>query len=322
MRLVINAGSSTLKTALFPEPLTETAVFRGQVEWGIAVDEQFLELMGQIEGEVTHVGHRVVHGGTRFTAPTPICDTVLAEIRELSHLATLHNPLNVKGIELARRAFPDAHHYAVFDTAFHTTLPDAASTYPLPKEWRELGVRRYGFHGISHQAIAETFPTCKRLISCHLGNGCSLAAIAEGRCLETTMGFTPLEGLMMGIRPGSLDPAIPLFLLNHESAEEIHRKLHHESGLKGIAGTHDMRTLLSRNDPEAHLALDMFCHRLSLAVGSFLPLLGGLDLLTFTGGIGENTPLIHNRLRDALSFLDFVVKIVPSKEEFFIAGQA
>lgn len=247
------------------------------------------------------VGHRLVHGGTEFTRAIVIDDKVLDKVRELIPLAPLHNPANITGIEVARSAFPGVPQVAVFDTAFHQTLPAAAHTYAVPREWRErYAVRRYGFHGTSHRyvsrraavflgrAVEET-----NVIVLHLGNGASACAVEGGRSVETSMGLTPLEGLVMGTRSGDLDPAVPAYLqrvagLDAEAAE---RALNHDSGLLGLAGSNDLRDVkkaAKEDDADAKLAIDVFCHRIRKYVGAYYAVLGRVDAIVFTAGVGEN----------------------------------
>jgi acetate kinase len=254
------------------------------------------------------IGHRVVHGGARFSAPVRIDDEVRVAIRELCALAPLHNPANLLGIELAGEAYADVRQAAVFDTAFHHTMPEHAYRYAVPEAWyRGHQVRRYGFHGISHEYVAQRAaahlgrPLSElKLITLHLGNGASAAAIRHGRCIDTSMGFTPLEGLVMGTRSGDLDPAIPLHL-EHVTGmgwQAMDDALNHECGLKGLTGVNDMREILARvdaGDAVARLALDMYCYRIRKYIGAYHAVLGGLDALVFTAGVGENAAAVRAR---------------------------
>ena len=270
--------------------------------------------------DLAAVGHRVVHGGERFDCPTMITDHVLRELKEISDLAPLHNPVNLTGIRLARQHFPDLPHVAVFDTSFHHSLPRRARTYAIPRELSERhGIRRYGFHGISHQYVAGRAATFLaedyrnlRLISCHLGNGSSVTAIEFGRSIETSMGLTPLEGLVMGTRSGDLDPGIPAFLSRRSgiSAEELDEVLNRDSGLKGMAGTNDMRQILddsTRGEAGAQLALQVFSHRLRKYIGAYAAVMGGVDAILFTGGIGENSSIVRHRAAQRLDYLGAVI---------------
>ena len=250
--------------------------------------------------ELIAVAHRVVHGAERFAMPVLVDDEVVAAIRELSALAPLHNPVNATGIDVARRVLPDLPHVAVFDTAFHQTLPAHAHTYAVPRAWaREHGVRRYGFHGTSHAFVARAAarllgrePADTNVIVLHLGNGASATAVAGGRSVDTSMGMTPLEGLVMGTRSGDLDPAVVLHLLRSGMpAEDIDDALNRRSGLLALAGDNDVREIHRRaatGDADAILALDVYCHRIRKYVGAYLAVLGRVDAIAFSAGVGEN----------------------------------
>ena len=266
--------------------------------------------------EVTGVGHRVVHGGRTYRKSTLITPEVEAVIGELSALAPAHNPAALAGIGVAKELFGDAPQVAVFDTAFHATLPDAAAIYPGPYRWAEEGVRRYGFHGISHAYAAGRAAELLdrpleslKLITCHLGNGCSLAAVKEGKSVETTMGFTPLEGLMMGTRSGTLDPGLLVYLLQGGgySAADLDRTLNDESGLKGLSGVSgDLRAVsaaAATGHSRAQLALSVYVHRLRFFIGALLGSLGGLDALVFTAGVGEHSAWVRREACAAFEFL-------------------
>ena len=318
--LVLNAGSSSLKWQLLV-PETAAVLARGVVErigertadgggvadMGAALQRVAAELA---ERELDHVqlrgvGHRVVHGGAAFSSPVVIDHVVLDAIRDLVPLAPLHNPGAIAGIEAARRRF-GVPSVAVFDTAFFATLPPAAATYAIPRDLTEQqGVRRYGFHGTSHryvsQVVADTLgrPLAELdQVVLHLGNGCSASAIRGGVAVETSMGLTPLQGLVMGTRSGDVDPGLPAFLHRRLglSVDEIDTLLNTESGLKGLAGVNDFRELQelrAAGDPSAQLAFDVTVHRLKLYVGGYLAVLGRLDALTFTAGVGENSPALR-----------------------------
>ncbi|HXL37949.1 MAG TPA: acetate kinase [Ktedonobacteraceae bacterium] len=265
--------------------------------------------------DIQIVGHRVVHGGNKFEQSTVVTPEVKATISRMSVLAPLHNPANLEGIEVVERILPAVPQVAVFDTAFHRHMPLPAMIYPGPYEWFEEEIYRYGFHGISHQycsqraaQILDKDLESLRLITCHLGNGCSLAAVQHGHSIETTMGFTPLEGLMMGSRSGSIDPGIMLYLLQQKkvTVEQLDETLNKASGLKGISGSGDMRQILrdiKENKPRAKLAFDMFVHRLRYYIGAMLATLGGLDALVFTGGIGENAAEVREATCESFAFL-------------------
>src|SRR5579875_3174697 len=266
--------------------------------------------------DIDMVGHRVVQGGPKYTHSAFITPEVKAEIGRLSTWAPLHNPLNLEGINAAWQVLPSIPEVAVFDTAFHCQIPLPIAVYPGPYSWYEQGMRRYGFHGISYQycsrragQLLNRDPASLRLIACHLGNGCSLAAIQGGRSIDTSMGFTPLEGLMMGTRSGSIDPGILIYLIRHrgDTADRLDRILNSESGLKGVSGwSGDMREIVSAaaaGNPRATLALDVYSHRLAREAGGMLAVLGGMDALVFTGGVGEHTPIVRQRLCAQFAFL-------------------
>jgi len=265
------------------------------------------------------VGHRVVHGGDRYSQPVLITPEVEGAIEELISLAPAHNPANLEGIKIIRQALPDVPQVAVFDTAFHQTLPAAAAVYPLPYDLFQQGIRRYGFHGISHQYCSDRAAQILgqplenlRLINCHLGNGCSLAAIANGVSVDTTMGFTPLEGLMMGSRSGSVDPGILLYLSRQGySTADLDDLLHKRSGLLGVSGvSSDLRRVLGaieEGNTQAQLALDVYIHRLSAGIAALVPSLGGLEALVFTGGVGEHSPIVRQLTCDRLAFLGIAI---------------
>jgi acetate kinase len=297
--LVVNAGSSSLKIRLLG-PGDEL-----EAERDLPPDDRdaLSEALAELQRPDV-VGHRVVHGGDRFEAAVRIDDEVVAALRELVELAPLHQPAALAGIEAVGRALPEVPAVACFDTAFHATLPAAASTYALPRAWRErLGLRRYGFHGLSH-AYASRRAGAARVVSCHLGSGASLAAVRDGRCVDTTMGFTPMEGLVMATRAGSVDPGLVLWLLRHgHDAEAVEAGLDREGGLRGLAGDADMRAVLERDDAPARLAIDVYVHRLRAEIAAMAAALGGLDALVFTGGVGEHAPAIRARAAAGLGFL-------------------
>jgi acetate kinase len=267
--LVVNAGSTSLKLSLVEADGTASAVAS----------------LAAAPRDVDAVAHRVVHGGARFREPVVIDDEVERELRALADLAPLHNGPALTAIESARGVLPEVPHVAVFDTAFHATLPPEASTYALPRRFRdEYGIRRYGFHGLSVQWAAERVQV-PRLVVCHLGGGCSVTAVRDGRSVDTTMGFTPLEGVPMGTRAGSVDPGALLHLLRSGAvtAESLDRALEHESGLLGLGGSEDPRRL------EGTLALAVYTYRIAGAVAAMAVALGGLDALVFTAGVGEGS---------------------------------
>ena len=262
------------------------------------------------------VGHRVVHGGPQHFEPALVTAEVKAAIENVSAFAPLHNRAELQGMEIVERLLGSVPQVAVFDTGFHHDMPAAAATYPGPYEWWEQGIRRYGFHGINHQYCAERAAQLLRkelhalkLVSCHLGNGCSLAAIAGGRSVDTTMGFTPLEGVMMGTRSGSVDPGILTYLVREKklSGQELDAVLNQKSGLLGISGlSSDMREILAAvrsGHARAKLALEMYVHRLRSGIGAMVAVLGGMDALIFTAGVGENSPEVRGAVCENLGFL-------------------
>jgi len=259
--------------------------------------------------DVDAVGHRVVHGGDRFREPVPIDENVLTGLEAISELAPLHNAPALTAIEAARQALPDRPHVAVFDTAFHATLPEEAATYPLPARWRrELGLRRYGFQGISAQWAAGQVPV-PRLVVCHLGGGSSVTAVRDGRSVDTTMGFTPLEGLPMATRSGSFDPGLFLYLLRHGYADvdELEHALQYESGLLGLSElsphVHELEAAEAAGDERARLALAIYARRIAQAVAAAAVALDGVDAIVFTAGAGERSPQLRARVCSHLGFL-------------------
>jgi acetate kinase len=297
--LVVNAGSSTLKLRLLGPGDELEAEHDLTPNDGDALDST---LAGLARPDV--IGHRVVHGGEQFRDAVLVDDAVVAALAALTDLAPLHQPAALDGIAAVGRVLPDVPAVACFDTAFHATLPPAAATYALPQAWRErFGLRRYGFHGLSH-AYASRRAAAARVVSCHLGAGASLAAVRDGVCIDTTMGFTPMEGLVMATRSGSVDPGLVLWLLRHDvSTDAVEQGLDRDGGLRGLAGDGDMRALLARDDADAGLALDVYVHRLRAGIAAMVAALGGLDALVFTGGVGEHAPEVRARAAAGLSFL-------------------
>ncbi|MEM8613659.1 MAG: acetate kinase [Cyanobacteria bacterium P01_H01_bin.105] len=356
--LVLNAGSSSHKLCLYaldkalPEK-APTPVWEAQIDWypqqaiveidtqaGESLEQKLAftsrrEILSEVlstlwQGktqvlispeEINVVGHRVVHGGQIYQASTIVTPEVKAEIDRLKQLAPNHNPANLEGIELMEELLGEIPQIAVFDTAFHTQMPDVAAIYPGPYDWIKQGIRRYGFHGISHQYCAQRATQLLgrndlRLIICHLGNGGSLSAVRHGRSIDTTMGFTPLDGLMMGTRSGSVDPGILIYLMRQgHSANQIDQILNKESGLKGISGiSHDLRQIeqaTAAGDPQAKLAQDMYLHRFKACFGSMLMSLGGVDVVVFTAGIGEHAASIRATACESMAFLG--LKLDPNK---------
>ncbi|MBC7923650.1 MAG: acetate/propionate family kinase [Ferruginibacter sp.] len=347
--LVINAGSSSVKMEVIDSDSGERILtvnaervlsdrpvvsFSGESE-KMTADEgghahvlQFIfpRLMERLNGSsdkkpIQGVGHRVTHGGERFNQATRIDEEVEQTIESLIPLAPLHNPINLEGIRVARQFFAAVPHVAVFDTAFHQTLPTRARMYALPAHLtKKYALRRYGFHGTSHEYVAEQAARflradlrSLRLITCHLGNGCSVAAIEYGRSIETSMGMTPLEGLVMGTRSGDLDPGLLLYLAREENLDiaGLDRLLNQESGLKGLtSGTYDMRDIIekaSEGDEACRLAIALFSHRLRKYIGAYAAVMGGVDAIAFAGGVGENSPVIRHRATSRLDFIGAVI---------------
>lgn len=353
--LVLNAGSSSLKSRLYaiqdtPADTPQKPVWEANADWTKKKDTAELKITAhgqtveteipaseraRVTGEmlkslwsgktqvlaqpseIAAVGHRIVHGGQDYRESTLITPQVKSAIQRLSAFAPLHNPANLEGIEAVEQALGTVRQVAVFDTAFHSTLPPEAIIYPGPYHWFEQGIRRYGFHGISHQycawrsaQILKRDPSELRLVNCHLGNGCSLAAIQHGQSIDTTMGFTPLEGLMMGTRSGTVDPSILLYLERSQgsTAEQLEQILNKESGLKGISGiSSDMRQIMQaieEGNERAKLALNIFIYRLRSFIGAMIASLGGIDVLTFTGGVGENAAAVRTGACEAFGFLN------------------
>jgi acetate kinase len=363
--LVLNTGSSSLKSCLYElaEPLPRTppvAVWEAHAEWDasfknarlrvrrkgdVVIDEPLdihsgREAVGQMlqtlwhgpaqtladPSEVDVIGHRIVHGGLKYREPVIVTPEVKEAISRMAKFAPQHNPAELEGIEIAEQIFAAKPEVAVFDTAFHSTVPKPAALYPGPYEWFEQGIRRYGFQGISHQYCAGRAAEIVgrevktlRLVTCHLGHGCSLAAVREGRSIDTTMGCTPLEGLMMANRSGSIDPGILIHLLREKglSAAQLDDILNHHSGLLGVSGvSDDMRQILAaieKGNSRAKLALDVFIHRLRFYIGAMVGSLGGMDALVFTAGIGENSPQVRAAACEGFEFLG--VKIDAHKNE-------
>jgi acetate kinase len=326
--LVLNAGSSSLKWVVL-DAQSEAVQQQGTASWegteGGRHAAELADALQQVE-EVEAIGHRVVHGGRRFQQAVLVDEAVRQGIADLTDLAPLHNPAAVAGIDAARERFgPDVPQVAAFDTAFHASLPEAAATYPLPWEWTQRwGLRRFGFHGLSvEHAVARTTELLQsqpeKLVVCHLGAGCSATAVLNGESRETSMGFTPLEGLMMVRRSGSIDPGLLLYLLQHQglSAKQLDTGLNEQAGLAGVSGVSaDLRAVLAAaesGDQRSRLALDMFVHRVVSTVGGLVAVLQGLDALVFTGGIGEHSGLIRAQVAAALGFLG--LRLDPSANE-------
>jgi acetate kinase len=341
--LVLNSGSSSIKYKIFSLPKKEL-LGKGSIEnigeEGSAIQDHYTGLKKILgaNSDVDAVGHRVVHGGEAFQKPVRIDETVIRKIRQCCEIAPLHNPANLSGILACKKLMPSVPQVAVFDTAFHQTIPDYAYVYGLPYAYyQKMGIRKYGFHGTSHHYVAvEAARQLKRpleklkLITCHLGNGCSITAVDGGRSVDTSMGYTPLEGVIMGTRCGDIDPALIPYLMHKKKldVEGIERVLNKESGLKGISGiSNDMRTLTEharKGNPRARLALQVFIYRIGKYIGAYVAAMGGCDAIIFTGGIGENQKDVRTEAcRGILNCLKKRPKVlvIPTNEELMISLQ-
>jgi acetate kinase len=322
--LVVNAGSSTVKLSLIGDDhetlaARELSAPRSQVdtaELRAALDEGL--------GEADVIGHRIVHGGERFHEAALISGEVERELRELTDLAPLHQPKSLAALDAVTTALPEIPSVACFDTAFHADMPAAAATYAVPAAWRERwGLRRYGFHGLSHGWVARRAPAlasgpARRIVNCHLGAGGSLCAISDGRSIDTTMGFTPLEGLVMATRSGSVDPGLIVWLLQHDrlTLDEVAIGLEQSAGLCGLAGQpggdiRDVQRAAAAGDPAAQVAIDVYVHRLRREIAAMAAAMNGIDAIVFTGGIGEHNPAVRAAAAGGLGFLG--VKVDPDR---------
>ena len=308
--LVVNAGSSSLKLGVVENGRPIAAVNIPAPQGSL--DERALADALDDLAPVDAVGYRIVHGGRTFVEPVLIDDQVVAALHELAGLAPLHQEKSLAALRAVSVVLPGAPAVACFDTAFHATLPAAAATYALPLEWRRRWeLRRFGFHGLSHAYVSRRtaeLTSARRIVTCHLGAGASLAAVLDGRSIDTTMGFTPLDGLVMATRSGSVDPGLLLWLLERSELTENHMAaaLENDSGLAALAGTADMREVIARSergDERAALALDVYIHRLRSSIAAMAASLGGLDAVTFTGGVGEHSAPVRAAAVDGLGFL-------------------
>jgi acetate kinase len=334
--LILNTGSSSLKFGLF-ELASEQSLADGGIDWsheptwlvlnrsGQPPIKEQLNLRGHADAisrvvhdlgaaDIEAVGHRIVHGGSRYTKAVRLTESVEEMLDHLTELAPLHNAASLEVVRAAQKLLPKAVQVAAFDTAFHSTLSEAAYTYPVPRQWtKDWQLRRFGFHGLSlayctTRAAEMLGGRDLRLVIAHLGNGASVSAIDKGKSVDTSMGFTPLDGLMMGTRSGSVDPGMLVYLLRHKglSADQLDHALNYESGLLGVSGiSSDMRQVLAARDknPDARLAIDVYIHRLTRMIGAMAAVLGSVDALVFTGGIGEHSPVIRQRACANLAFL-------------------
>jgi acetate kinase len=321
--LVVNAGSSSLKLRLLNDDTLEQ---RADLPAGVGgFDSAELARFVRSWAVPDAVGHRIVHGGTLFRGPAIVTPEVRGQLEALTDLAPLHQPKSLAAFDAVTAVLPDVVAVASFDTAFHATLPDAAATYAVPREWRDkYAIRRYGFHGLSHayssRRVAEMLDRpigTLRIVTCHLGAGASLAAVVGGRSVDTTMGFTPLDGLVMATRSGSVDPGLVLWLEEHAnlSPRDIATALEERSGMMALAGTGDMRQIEAaamRREPDAVLAIEVYIHRLVGSIAAMCAAAGGLDALAFTGGVGENSLLVRRIAESRLRFLGVAINDVAS----------
>jgi acetate kinase len=322
--LAVNGGSSSVKCRLDVLSHAPSEPAAALWEKNIESHENLEAVLRSAPGPVDAVAHRIVQGG-KYRQTVKITEEVHAAIAAAAEVAPTHNKFELQAIDVARRVFGvDVPQIAVFDTAFHATLEPAAYVYAGPYEWLGMGIRRYGFHGLSHQYSARRAAELLgsdslRLIVCHLGNGASLCAIRNGKSVDTTMGFTPLEGLMMGTRSGSIDPAILIYLMRHRglTADRLDRILNSESGLLGVSGiSGDMRDILKSEEPRAKLAFDIYAHRLCREIGAMAGVLGGVDAMVFTGGVGENCAPLRDIVEKRFSFLNSKILVIHAEEEW------
>ncbi len=344
--LVVNTGSSSLKCGVYRDDrLLFDALADGvkleikdaggrtlrSENFAMGTEADALGRIAQWLGDMSMekpgaIGHRVVHGGPRLVEHQRITPAVLKELQACVHFAPLHIPLSLALIEKTQQIYADVPQFACFDTAFHQTMPEAAARLPLSRELFQEGIRRYGFHGLSYESIVhqlgENLPT--RVVIAHLGSGASLVALKDGRSVDTSMGMTPTGGIPMATRSGDLDPGVILYLLRvkHMTADSLEKLLNHEAGLKALSGgKSDMRELEASDDPDAELAIEIFCRSIRKTIAAYAAVLGGLDLLVFTGGIGEHSARIRNTVCADLDFLDITskVRVIPSQEDLQIA---
>jgi acetate kinase len=332
--LVVNTGSSSLKLRMLGAG--DDALASRDEAPDVDLDEALTRFVSESPQAPDRVAHRVVHGGPDFSAPVVVTPQVLATLAEVSGLAPLHNPAALAAIKAAMRCLPELPHIACFDTAFHATLPLEASTYALPQSWRKLGpLRRFGFHGFSHSYAARRGAELLgrraselRLVTAHLGSGASLCAVQSGRSVDTTMGFTPLDGLVMATRAGSIDPGILLWVERHSelSVDDVEEGLLHEAGLAALSGTSgDMREVvagMTSGDDRCQLAFGVYCHRLAAGVAAMAASMGGVDAIVLTGGVGENSAEVRDELARRVEFLGAPLLTVPAREDLEIARAA
>lgn len=317
--LVINAGSSSVKFSVF-DLAGDALLFKDEIERVDSIEGALQQIPEKLEqagyADIKAVGHRVAHGGDGFRDAALIDDALIKAVEQYTPLAPLHNPPILAGIAMTQKRWPDVPQVAVFDTAFHQTIPKRAFTYAVPESWRDMGLRRYGFHGTSHkyvmQRVAEELKTPAselRIISCHLGNGASVCAIDRGRSVDTSMGMTALEGLVMGTRSGDVDPGIFAFLERQAglSSQEVEHTLYHDSGLKALSGIgNDMRDIekqAAEGNAKAKLAIEVYAYRVRKYIGAYAAAMHGCDVLAFTGGIGEHSAGMRSRICEGLEYM-------------------
>lgn len=317
--LVINAGSSSVKYSVF-DFASDTPLFKDEIERVDSIDEALNQIPENLQQagqkDINAIGHRVANGGEHFLDAALIDDALVEAIKIYTPLAPLHNPPILAGISMTRKHWPDMPQVAVFDTAFHQTIPEYAFTYAVPERWRDMGLRRYGFHGTSHKYVMQrvtqelNIPAANlSIISCHLGNGASVCAINRGESVDTSMGMTALEGLVMGTRSGDVDPGIFAFLERQAgmSAQEVENTLYLDSGLKALSGIgNDMRDIekqAGEGNAKAKLAIEVYAYRVRKYIGAYAAAMGGCDVLAFTGGIGENSAVMRSRICEGLAFM-------------------
>ncbi len=324
MILVLNCGSQSIKWKVFSEKLQVLKEGKCDVSSAADYEKELDNEIGKLKDfEITLIGHRVVHGGQKFVAPTKISTDTVMELEKLNDLAPLHNPYNILGIKTCTKLFDTAPQIAFFDTEFFANLPERACTYALPENLnKEFGFRRYGFHGISHEFVSKKAGG-RKIISCHLGGGTSIAAIKNGKAVDISMGFTPMEGLVMITRSGSIDPGIILKMSEKLGAEKTKEILNKKSGLKGICGANNMLEVLDmikNSDEKAKLALDVFVYSIQKYIGAYFAILGGCDVLVFTGAIGSGSAKIRNMICKDLNILDKTkILAIETDEELAIA---
>ncbi|MEI6730086.1 MAG: acetate/propionate family kinase [Pseudomonadota bacterium] len=318
--LILNAGSSSLKVSIF-ELTNNQCIFSHNFERISDIKDCFDSLKESFsDRKFTAIGHRVAFGGAKFNAATLINEQVIEDIQTATEIAPLHNPPALAAIAIARQIWGEIPHFAVFDNAFHSTLPQVASTYAVPQNWRNAGVRRYGFHGSSHQYIMEKIsaelgkkPEDLRIISCHLGNGASICAIKNGKSIDTSMGMTALEGLLMGTRCGDLDPGIFAYIKRKFglSLEQIEYELYHNSGLLGLSGIsndlRDIETQAEKGNLQAQITIEVYAYRVRKYIGAYMAVMDGCDILAFTGGIGENSGQMRAKICEGFAYVNLYI---------------